>query len=152
MQEQSIRAPQSDASRFPNNTSSAPGQPSKILYIGNLFFDVTTRDLEQEFARYGNVVNARVVSDARGQSKGFGFIEFSTVEESEAAISSADQKNFQGRRMSVQTHVPRERSARSSMSDRTRDYTPAPPSKTLFIGNMSFQMSDRDLNGTLLHS
>lgn len=49
----------------------ATAQPSKILYIGNLFFEVKEDDLEREFERFGKVVNCRVVTDASGQSKGY---------------------------------------------------------------------------------
>ena len=61
-------------------------------------------------------------------------------------VRELDQKVFQGRRMAVQYHVQKERTAgaRGTIMDRRE---PQPPSKTLFIGNMSYQMSDRDLNG-----
>ena len=32
------------------------------------------------------------------------------------------------------------------MAKSTREKTPSPPSKTLFIGNLAFEMSDADLN------
>jgi len=51
-------------------THSAP-KPSRILYIGNLFFEIKSQDLEREFASYGEVVNARVAEDARGLSRGY---------------------------------------------------------------------------------
>jgi len=51
---------------------------------------------------------------------------------------------FEGRNLVVQFHRAKENS-------KTRDaaagsYVQNPPSKTLFIGNMSFEMSDKDLN------
>ena len=46
--------------------------------------------------------------------------------------------------MAVQYHVRRD-------TKRASDRPANPPSKTLFIGNMSYQMSDRDLNGMLTH-
>jgi len=116
---------------------------SKIVFVGNLFFSATASDIEAEFSRYGTVVNTRVVTDGNGQSKGFGFIEFEKESEARAAVEQGDTRTFQGRRLSVQVHKPRERTfSHSSRSD----HPPAPPSKTLFVGNMSFQMSDRDLN------
>lgn len=148
--------------QFPGDRSVKPGQSGKILYVGNLFFEVRAQDLEREFAQYGQVVNSRVVTDQTGRSKGFGYIEFSTSEEADKAIRELDQKTFQGRRMAVQHHVRREsrnpreprndRSNRNDRGDRStvrQEYRENPPSKTLFIGNMSYQMSDRDLNGTL---
>lgn len=121
--------------------SSRDVKPSRILYIGNLFFEVTAPQLEAEFGKYGDVTNSRVVTDNRGNSKGFAYVELATQDAADRAVRELDQKVFQGRRMAVQYHVRREpRNLRAS-----RD--PNPPSKTLFIGNMSYQMSDRDLNG-----
>lgn len=50
-------------------TFAAP-KPSKIVYVGNLFFDVKAQDLEREFARFGDVVHCRIAQDAGGLSKG----------------------------------------------------------------------------------
>lgn len=133
----------SSGPRSANSRGDIP--PGRILYVGNLFFEVTTSELEAEFGRYGTITNSRIVTDARGQSKGFGYIEFSEQSAAEQAIRQLDQKVFQGRRMAVQYHIRRDRATRD------RAQTPAinAPSKTLFIGNMSYQMSDRDLNGMI---
>lgn len=120
-----------------------PKPQSKILYIGNLFFEVTAPQLEAEFAKHGEVTNSRVVTDDRGLSKGFGYVEFSTQQQADAAIEALDQKVFQGRRMAVQYHKRRDANNRNKGAFKES----LPPSKTLFIGNMSYQMSDRDLNG-----
>ncbi|OQO04315.1 hypothetical protein B0A48_10926 [Cryoendolithus antarcticus] len=114
--------------------------PSRILYIGNLFFEVTAPQLEAEFARFGEVTNSRIVTDNRGLSKGFGYVELATQEGADQAMQNLDQKVFQGRRMAVQYHARHEK----RIDGKPR--SSAPPSKTLFIGNMSYQMSDRDLN------
>ena len=57
------------------------------------------------------------------------------MEQAKAAISAKDQMMFEGRRMIVNYM------ARSTRPDRAN-----PPSKTLFIGNLAFEMSDADLN------
>ena len=43
---------------------------SANLYIGNLFFEVTNTSLKEEFSRFGEVKNAKVIYDGRGLSKG----------------------------------------------------------------------------------
>jgi nucleolin len=135
---------------FRNDRRSEPREPvpsSKILYVGNLFFEVTAPALEAEFAKYGEVSNSRIITDNRGLSKGFAYIEFANQEQADAAVASLDQKVFQGRRLSVQYHKRRTTGTnREGAANSTRGA--AQPSKTLFIGNMSYQMSDRDLNGT----
>ena len=50
---------------------------------------------------------------------------------------------FEGRNLVCQFHRPKENSKTRTDSG---SYAPNPPSKTLFIGNMSFEMSDKDLN------
>lgn len=122
---------------------------TKILYVGNLFFEVTAPQLEAEFAKYGEVTNSRVVTDNRGLSKGFAYIEFATQEEANEALEALDQKVFQGRRLAVQYH---KRRAPGGKERANREFSGSnAPSKTLFIGNMSYQMSDKDLNGRLSH-
>ena len=118
--------------------------PGPVIYVGNLFFEVTTAQLESEFSQYGRITNSRIVTDARGLSKGFGYIEFQDQNAADRAVRELDQKVFQGRRMAVQYHVRREPRSRTQGG---AGRTPTTPSKTLFIGNMSYQMSDRDLNG-----
>jgi nucleolin len=48
---------------------------------------------------------------------------------------------FEGRNLVVQFHRPK-----SNTNTTTGGFAYNPPSKTLFIGNMSFEMSDKDLN------
>lgn len=149
-------------SRGPSGASRVDAPPSKILYIGNLFFEVTAPQIESEFARHGRIVNVRVVTDPRGLSKGFAYVEFEQQSEADAAVRELDQKVFEGRRMAVQYHVRRERADRpqGGPSGGREFATPRgakdggsvrgagnAPGKTLFIGNMSYQMSDKDLNG-----
>lgn len=128
---------------FPPSSPTLERQPSKILYIGNLFFEVTAPQLEREFKKYGEVTNSRIVTDNRGLSKGFGYIEYATQDAADEAVAQLNQKQLQGRRMVVQYHVRRDNTRGKGGVPRQ----PNPPSKTLFIGNMSYQMSDRDLNG-----
>jgi len=59
------------------------------IYVGNLPYSADNAQLQQLFAPYGDVVDARVIIDrTTGQSKGFGFVEMSTEEAARAAISA----------------------------------------------------------------
>lgn len=75
----------------------------------------------------------------------FGYVEFTNAEDATKAIDALNQQPFQGRRLSVQVHQPKE-----PLNRGRKDFTGVErhnePSKTLFIGNMSFDMSDKDLN------
>lgn len=130
---------------WPGDSGTGAG-PKRIIYVGNLFFETTIEEVEAEFAQYGQISKSRLVADARGMSKGFAYVEFAEPEAAEQAVQRSDQKTLNGRRMAVQYHVRNEKRTRNvgvGGSSEARN----PPSKTLFIGNMSYQMSDRDLNG-----
>jgi cold-inducible RNA-binding protein len=82
---------------------------STKLYVGNLSFDTSSQDLETMFAEAGTVQSASVVEDRdTGRSRGFGFVEMSTKEEAQTAISSFDGKDVDGRNIKVNEAKPRE--------------------------------------------
>ena len=81
----------------------------KKLYCGNLSFKVTSSELEQLFAQYGAVDSAQVITDREsGRSKGFGFVEMSSEEEANAAISGLNEQEHEGRNLTVNEARPRE--------------------------------------------
>ena len=73
---------------------------SKKLYVGNLPFSLGDAELANLFAQAGNVASARVVLDpATGRKRGFGFVEMSTPEEAEAAVSMFNNSEVEGRQI-----------------------------------------------------
>ena len=61
------------------------------------------------FAGAGTVQSASVVEDRdTGRSRGFGFVEMSSTEEAQAAISTFDGKDLDGRNIKVNEAKPRE--------------------------------------------
>jgi cold-inducible RNA-binding protein len=82
---------------------------SKKLYVGNLSYSVSNRDLEAMFAAHGTVESANVIMDRdTGRSKGFGFVEMSNDQQARAAISALHGKDFEGRDLTVNEARPRE--------------------------------------------
>ncbi|KAJ0264236.1 Polyadenylate-binding protein 6 [Hirschfeldia incana] len=59
------------------------GWPS--LYVKNLGQAMDETRLREIFGRYGKIVSAKVMRDENGKSKGFGFVSFSTLDESKHA-------------------------------------------------------------------
>lgn len=62
------------AAGFGSETSAANSdapKTSKTVYVGNLFFDVKTEDIKTAFLKAGPVVEAKIIMDQRGLSKGF---------------------------------------------------------------------------------
>ena len=77
------------------------------LYVGNLPYNVTEERLQQHFAQHGSVVSARIISDKfTGKSKGFGFVEMSSDQEAEKAISALNGTDFEGRNIVVSEARP----------------------------------------------
>jgi len=79
------------------------------LFVGNLPYNMTSDDLAQTFAQAGTVVSAKVISDKySGRSRGFGFVEMSSDEESKKAIEMFNGKDVNGRPLVVNEARPRE--------------------------------------------
>ena len=77
------------------------------LYVGNLPYNVTEEKLHDHFAQHGSVVSARIISDKfTGKSKGFGFVEMSSDQEAEKAISALNGTDFEGRNIVVSEARP----------------------------------------------
>ncbi|HEX4142327.1 MAG TPA: RNA-binding protein [Pirellulales bacterium] len=81
----------------------------KKLYVGNLSYETTDASLEQLFAPFGEVRSAQVIQDRdTGRSKGFGFVEMSDDNAARAAIQGLNEKEHDGRRLTVNEARPRE--------------------------------------------
>ena len=79
------------------------------LYCGNLSYSVSSSDLEQLFSEFGTVESAQVIADRdTGRSKGFGFVEMSSDAEAQAAIAGLNEKEHEGRALTVNEARPRE--------------------------------------------
>ncbi|MEO8041665.1 MAG: RNA-binding protein, partial [Acidobacteriota bacterium] len=82
---------------------------STKLYVGNLSFNTSSQDLETMFAEAGTVQSANIVEDREtGRSRGFGFVEMSSKEEAQTAITNFDGKELDGRSLKVNEAKPRE--------------------------------------------
>jgi RNA recognition motif-containing protein len=81
----------------------------KKLYVGNLSYNMTDRDLEQLFAPHGTVQSAQVIMDRdTGRSKGFGFVEMGTDQEAQAAVAALSGQQHDGRALTVNEAKPKE--------------------------------------------
>jgi RNA recognition motif-containing protein len=81
----------------------------KRLYVGNLSYNVTNQSLEELFAEFGAVKSAQVVMDRdTGRSKGFGFVEMADDNGANEAIRSLNEKQHDGRPLTVNEARPRE--------------------------------------------
>jgi cold-inducible RNA-binding protein len=82
------------------------------LFVGNLSYQTMESDLQNYFAQAGVVTSINVMFDkVTGKSRGFAFVEFSSVEEANKAVEQFHNKDFQGRALTVNIARPREERA-----------------------------------------
>ena len=91
------------------------------IYVGNLSYSLTEEKLKELFGQYGEVTSAKIIIDKiTGKSKGFGFVEMSTSDEAQAAISELNGKEIDGRQLRVSEARSREDQPRGGGGSRCR--------------------------------
>ena len=73
----------------------------KIIFVGNLPFDVTSRRLRQLFSVEGRIFEANIVRGRYG-SKGYGFVEFYNSRDAWRSIQKWDNTSLGGRLITVE--------------------------------------------------
>jgi|SRR6266404_2401916 RNA recognition motif-containing protein len=88
------------------------------MYVSNLSFHTTDDDLRTLFSQYGSVSSAKVILDRdSGRSRGFAFVEMASDDEAKAAMTALNNKEIEGRAMSVSVAKEREnRGGKNSFS------------------------------------
>lgn len=72
------------------------------LFVWGLSWGLDWQDVKDVFKEYGEVSFAKVIKDREtGKSKGFGFVEFATVEEAVKAKEAMDGAELDGRTIKV---------------------------------------------------
>lgn len=100
------RAPRAD--RPEGATPRQSRKPERIevttprVYVGNLSFDASESDLQELFSGVGSVQNVEIVSNREThRSKGFGFVQLTSVEEAKRAVDELHDKEYMGRKLVV---------------------------------------------------
>lgn len=82
---------------------------STKIYVGNLPYSVTDSSLQSNFAEFGGVSSAKVMTDREtGRSKGFGFVEMGSDAEAQAAVEGMNGQSLGGRSLVVNEARPME--------------------------------------------
>lgn len=77
------------------------------LHVGNLSKSVNDARLNDLALPYGKLVSANVAVERGGDSKGFGFIEYSNADEARAAMTGLDGRDVDGQALKVSEAKPR---------------------------------------------
>lgn len=97
------------------------------LFVGGLPFEMSTDDLFDVFSAFGDLVDCTIATHPdghahEGESRGFGFVEFATVDDANAAREALDGDEIaEGRRLCVHDAHPKGREGRRrTQRDRSR--------------------------------
>ncbi|AXJ02563.1 RNA recognition motif containing protein [Cyclonatronum proteinivorum] len=92
------------------------------IYVGNLSWDATEKDLETLFGYFGDVKNAVIIKERKtGRSKGFGFVDLEDDEKALIAIEKLNNTMFMDRAIVVNEARPKSDSDSESVSDSDSD-------------------------------
>ncbi|RLN07440.1 hypothetical protein C2845_PM11G24490 [Panicum miliaceum] len=115
-----------------------PPEEAKV-YVGNLPYDIDSEGLAQLFDQAGVVEVAEVIYNREtGQSRGFGFVTMSTIEEADKAIEMFNRYDISGRLLNVNRASPRG----ARMERPPRQFASA---FRAYVGNLPWQADDSRL-------
>lgn len=95
---------QSRAETFGDQTSAE----SDTLFVGNIPFGANEDSVRDVFASKGSILDIRLPTDAEsGRPKGFGYVQFSSVDEARQALNDLNGTDLNGRPMRLDFSGPR---------------------------------------------
>jgi RNA recognition motif-containing protein len=100
-------------------TSRGPSEPTSTLFIGNMSFEMTDKELNELFRTVRNVIDVRVAIDRRtGQPRGFAHADFVDVESAVKAKEYLSGKEIHGRTL-VTDFAASSRDVRANLPSRS---------------------------------
>ncbi|HPU01452.1 MAG: RNA-binding protein [Firmicutes bacterium] len=83
---------------------------TRTLYVGNIPWSTTEKQLEEFFAQFGEVLGCRIITErSTGRSRGYGFVEVNEEEMAEI-MEKTNGADLGGRKIVVSEAKPREES------------------------------------------
>ncbi|CAI9769957.1 unnamed protein product [Fraxinus pennsylvanica] len=107
------------------------------IFIKNLDKEIDHKALHETFSSFGNVLSCKVATDASGQSKGYGFVQFTSEEASQKAIEKLNGMLLNGKQVYVGHFV---RKQEREMSVEKTKFT------NVFVKNVSEETTEEDLS------
>lgn len=87
---------------------------SRKIYVGNLPYSATDEDLREAFGKVGEVQSVKILTDAAtGRSRGFGFVEMASEEDTDRAIKELNGTMLMDRTLTVNEARPQTGRGRS---------------------------------------
>lgn len=76
------------------------------IFVSSLDKSVDSKDLHNEFKKFGYILSCKVMTDASDMSLGFGFVLYASLQQANAAISEGNNMDFHGREVHVGIRDP----------------------------------------------
>ena len=136
------------------------------IFVGRLAWSLDETRLAEAFSQFGQIQSTKIIRDRQtGRSKGFGYVEFASASDAKSALKlngteidgfainvdlsqprNVAQGSAAGRGSRGETYPSRSpASGQSSALTHAASRPPSVPSTTVFVGNLSFAASERDL-------
>ena len=82
--------------------------PSDTLFVANIAFEATEDIIGEEFGNHGDVIGVRLPTDMEsGNPKGFGYVQFSSIDGAAAAMDKMAGASICGRPIRLDFSTPR---------------------------------------------
>lgn len=133
-----------------NKTEDASSEEGSTLFVGNLSWKVDDDLLYNEFQNCKGITNARIITSRDdGRPRGFGYVDFDSAENAQAALDEKQGGYLDGRdmRLDISSGKPKNDPA-ARAGDRAKKFNDemSPESDTLFVGNLSFQVDEESVS------
>eukprot|EP00428_Durinskia_dybowskii_P044113 CAMPEP_0170343062 /NCGR_PEP_ID=MMETSP0116_2-20130129/72700_1 /TAXON_ID=400756 /ORGANISM="Durinskia baltica, Strain CSIRO CS-38" /LENGTH=440 /DNA_ID=CAMNT_0010596703 /DNA_START=55 /DNA_END=1377 /DNA_ORIENTATION=- len=111
------------------------GAKSRRVYVGNLAWDVSWQDLKDLMKTTGfEVTRSDIMKFSDGRSKGYGIVEFATVEGAQHAVLTLNDKPLKGRPIFVRE----DREARGGQGFSSGEQAQG---RRVYVGNLSWDVN-----------
>ncbi|KAF4574485.1 hypothetical protein EYR36_005821 [Pleurotus pulmonarius] len=118
---------------------------TKTIFVGQLSWNTSDDQLAEAFAECGEIVSATVQTDRNtGRSRGFGYVHFADASAVEKALAM-NGTELDGRNIKVDKSQELDKSKQRENRAKAFGDSTSPPSQTLFVGNLSFGVSEDSL-------
>lgn len=121
---------------------------NKRVYVGNLSWSVTWRDLKDHMRSAGEVLRADVLTGYDGRSKGCGIVEYATVEEANTAVETLNNSDLMGRQIFVREDREEKGAvggAAAASGGGGGKSSGGDGGKSVYVGNLSYEVAWQDL-------
>ena len=84
--------------REPNNFRN---HPENNIFVKNVNKEVTPREFDEYFSKFGTIISAKIAEDEEGESMGYGFVLYDNEESAKKAIAECHGQNWKNKKLYV---------------------------------------------------